>query len=415
MIDLLSKKIISDDRKNRSAWTLSYKGYQTKFNGGIERYEDLLVSNTRFNNDVPIKVKNGIVTNAIFMAADKQQFHAGVISEFIKSQEAEYLNKPKKVYYLLSTLSIPYSKELKSISINGTNISFCKRKPKHFENEDTKVIAKAIIDHDLLNKFTYVKVHVNARCEESAFLKAKTELDFIRGIWNFTIHLGTGIRKSFGVPDRINKIVYGPCHTLHQEDGSRESSYFWYETHLNRKVKLADLSQEYEHCKKNEKYIRSISKNKAMGNFIKKIFIRYANSLDDEDMTNTFTRLWSLLELITLTGKSSHITTVQRASLVFKDKKLIEYTLNNLRNKRNNITHLGDSFDSSERDAHILLGIINSFICFLIDNIKSFSSEEEYISLLSLPLSSEEIKKQQSDIDKSINILKLSNELKIYN
>lgn len=411
----LSQRIIHADQKNpTSGWTFSHRDFNTQFDGDIDRFEDLLVSNARFDNDVPNSLKHTIIRKAIFMASDKNKFHTGVISEFIKSQERDYLKEPKNIYYLLTTLSIPYTSLLNKISINSTQITFCKRKPKHFENEDTNNVSSQIIDSKFLQDFTYVKVRVEARCQESAFVKSKTELDLIRGIWNFTINMDSGIRQSFGVPDRINKIVYGPCHTLHMEDGTRESSMFWYETHISRKVTTTDITSTYNRCKKHEKYIRSIIKNKPLGKFIKTIFIRYANSLDDEDMTNTFTRLWSLLELITKTEKATYAVTIKRASLIFKDKKFNEYTLDNLRNKRNQIIHSGGDFGTSERDAHVLLGIIDSFICFIVNNIKFISTQDEYLSFLSLPLSKEEMDKQKTEIEKSAQTFDLANKLSLY-
>ncbi|MCP4748798.1 MAG: hypothetical protein GY874_22105 [Desulfobacteraceae bacterium] len=414
IVSKISELIIGPKNPN-NGFSYSLTGFKTKFNRTIEDYQDILVLNARFNSDVPNKMQTEIVRKSIFTACDMGKSHSGVISEKIKSLEKDYLHKPKNTYCLLKTISILYGSFLKKVSINNATITFHKRKPKYFENEDADKMACSIVGSEILKNFTYVKVRVSARCENKAIETAATEFDFIRGIWNFTINKKFGIRKTLsGLPMRINKIVCGPCCTVHKNDGSRESGSFWHDTNISREFRILDIQKEYDFCKKDEVCIRKKSKHHSMGFFIKKIFIRYASSLDDENMTNTFIRLWSLLELVTKTENANYSITIQRASLIFIDKQTVKITLNNLRNKRNDIIHSGRNFDSSEQDSYSLLSIINSIILFLLDNINSFKNIKKYEAFLSLPLNKKEMEHQQKEIHDKLKIFELAQKLNVY-
>ncbi|MCK4842841.1 MAG: hypothetical protein KAT04_13345 [Methylococcales bacterium] len=412
---LIQSKVPNSVKAERQSITVSNLKYKTKFDISFDRCVDLLVANARFNSELPVSLQDKIGSESIFKAADKNLLKLGVVSDYIRKEEKEYIDKPQIQYVLLTTLSIPYSKTLKNITHNKTTIVFCKRKPKGFQNEDAKNMADKMTMHkEVLARFVYVKVKVDARCQESAFVIAKSELDFVVGVWNFTINLNAGIRKTFGIPERINKIVYGPCHTLHREGGARDSSLFWYETHIHRKIKITDISDNYENCKVNERYIRSISKSGPLGNTIKTALIRYGSALDDEDMTGTFLKLWSLLELVTFVDSESHLVVVHRASQVYLDKQFMYANIDYLRKKRNHVVHTGGEFDSSEKDAYSLLQIVNAVIRFLVNNFKLIPSIEEFKDILSLPLTVEEANENRIGIEKQLEKYNFASKNGIY-
>ena len=406
-----AKKIVqklqeSKSEPGKNGWVCGRKGYKSKFTDIFEEYEELLCANFQFSQDVPPREKKRIVGEAIFACADKAIINIGAIAEFINKGEKQYLTRKNNAYVFLSTLSIPYSKKLRPINSNDYQISFCKRKPVGFDTENTQSIANRIDPHGNIENFTYVKMKLKVRCQERAFYKAKTELDFIIGIWNFSINLSSGRRKTFGIPEQINKVCYGPCYTIHREDGSREDTIFWYSEHIVNKASLNAIDTHYETCKKNERIIRKKVKQGELGDLLRTSLIRYTSALEDGDMTSTFLKLWSLLEHLTITGTSSHVVTAHRSAQVYKDKDIMYVLIDYLREKRNKLVHVGDNFESGEDDAYRLLQYVNTNLEFLINNMNFFQGVDQYKDFLSLPHCEEDANKKQLHLKNDMKMFK---------
>ncbi|MCP4158612.1 MAG: hypothetical protein GY760_00945 [Deltaproteobacteria bacterium] len=415
--DLICDKLKVSLNKKEKSIILNLEGFNSEFSVSFEEYLEILLSNYQFSSDVPYTVREDIVRYAIFSCADNDRINSGALDTEISKRQKKYLKKEKEIFYLLSTISIPYKKELGRIRVNDCEISFLKNMPINFKTENIDTQKRFNPYLKSFDDYIYLKVKVEARCFYSAYNKAKTELDFIRGIWNYTINSNNGKRFTLGIPKRINNINLGPYQTMHQSDGSIATNSFWYSNFIGQEphsLSKTVFFKNYQKCKYNEKSFRRIIKKSKLGHFLKESFVRYANALDSDDMTVTFQHLWSLLEFLTLTGKDNYKVTIKRASLPFVEREYVYNVLEQFRDKRNKIIHRGKEFDSSEHDAYLLMSFINKYLSFIINNFKNFSSEEHLKNLLSLPHEYEKAELKNKELEKEIELYKLANKLNLY-
>ncbi|MCK5451716.1 MAG: hypothetical protein KAI70_08120, partial [Candidatus Omnitrophica bacterium] len=379
--DIINRLRVLKEKGAESGHQVSFeKVPEVKFDGnGFDGLRDILINNLKFDDNVPYDKKIYFLTYALFEAAKKNIFDQGAINEFIKKHETTFLLSKKKKYILLTSLSVKYGQYLSRIKVNDVTISFLKNRPKNFDIvKNVKDVLEKILNVETPSYYTYVKVSVPARCQEEAYEKAFANLDFIRGIWNFTLNLNKGLRTSTLKTNPVNNLVYGPVHTLHNEKGEMYPNCWGWQPEHSPDMQLADINSDYKIMKQNEESIRKeLNRKNPYTAFLKRAIIRYVRALDDPLMTTAFIKLWSVLEYLTITGFSSYEITIDRASKIFKDKKYCKYILNALKRKRNNIIHNGDVFDTAEQDLYRLMTYVNLIFKYLLESTKIFKNTVE--------------------------------------
>lgn len=367
------------------------------FQGLIPDYEELatvIYTSIKFDSDVPETVRIKIIDRAITSAARKDKITEKSLLKEINIAENNYLQQPLQSYILVTSLSIKFFERLSRIQLDDNIITFSQRLPKHFSQDSLQEkITLGEIENVPLN-YSVVKVRVKGRSEVEAAEKAFEAIDFLRGIWNFSLNLKTFSRTSFNTIEPINKIRLGPFHTLHQANGKLASDLIWYDTRYVEEKYLKSLENDWAKIRKEELRIRKGIKKISYSEDLKNALIRYANALDETDFESSYLKLWALLESLTGTNKRSYDETIKRTVFLYKEKAFHSQILEHLRTYRNLSVHSDKTSVHIERLVFQLKRYVEKLLLFHLNNAGKFTSIIEAGSFLDISTNPEELGKK---------------------
>lgn len=210
------------------------------------------------------------------------------VSARMQRGEEDYLRQPSETFVLLRTVSIRYDKFLGPVRPEGATITFLRNPPKRFHISD-RVKRSSLYRERFPTGYTWVRTRISARDTLTATDTAIDRLDFIRAIWNLFYNYGQW-RMTFGGSTRkpVNKIVYGPIHTLHYPDGSSATAIYWWEPSHLQAVTPHDLRRKYDGLKSFEKWLRGRLKKSPMRDQTVNLLLRYVRALDECDLNSSF-------------------------------------------------------------------------------------------------------------------------------
>ena len=331
--------------------------------------------------------KHIIVWSAIRNAGKKGALSSDSVLEEIKTLEKDYLSKREQKFILISTLSINSQKhKLPNLQIDRNRITFSPKTVKNFikhivENQNIKW---HIRENKIPNYYTWAMITVSAKGIHNAVQKALRALNLFRGELNYSINYGTRSWSSGSKPKPINKIRYGPIHTLHKPDGKLVDDIFWYEEDC------FDLAKAYRDsiAGRFDKIMNSLSdfrkqltKSK-IKDILENAILLYNAALDSHSFDTAFIKLWATLELLTGTGRDSYDITVKRTAFIYKDVEAINGHLNILRDCRNDIVHKGYMEGQKEILLYDLKLYVEQLINFLLWGVQGLKNFGEIKQLL---------------------------------
>jgi hypothetical protein len=144
------------------------------------------------------------------------------------------------------------------------------------------------------------------------------------------------------------------------------------------------LDQHYKKLRGFEKAMRRRIAICKFSNKVISFLVRYTRALDESDMSNSFLKLWSLLEEITGTEKQSYDITVRRASFVFHNAQYARIVLGYLRDQRNRVVHKGIQLDDPERLTYELKQFVEALLKFVLAQSRRLEGIQAFQSLLDL-------------------------------
>lgn len=159
-------------------------------------------------------------------------------------------------------------------------------------------------------------------------------------------------------PNPVNDILLGPLHSIHMENGNLIDPSYFFEPSYTKEQRTKDVHAHYTELTKFERKARAALRNDKFGPYISDCLILYCDALDQPNISDSFLRLWALLERLTQTGHDNYDTTLRRASFLIRDHKIAKYILETLRRRRNNAVHDNDK----EAINHDLLYDIKWFV-----------------------------------------------------
>ncbi|CAH9062357.1 hypothetical protein PSECIP111951_02673 [Pseudoalteromonas holothuriae] len=164
---------------------ITKKSFKSAFNSnGFDNYLMLLKELVRFDSEVPDAVKEQILHDAIWHAADMEQLQSGFIGGQIKRLEAEYLAQITKKYYLITAVSITGLKNKRMIKTPKSVITISKHFPKKFKNSYDFQQVQSMYPRINQKCYSWVTIEVCAKCVHAATEIALEQLDYWRGIFN---------------------------------------------------------------------------------------------------------------------------------------------------------------------------------------------------------------------------------------
>jgi len=365
---------------------------------------------TELNPLITQEDKHIIVWSAIRNAGKRGVLTSNSVLDEIQKLEKEYLSTKEQKFILISTLSLNSRNHvLPNLKIDCGQITFSpKTAEKYIKHiEANRDILWHIGENKIPNNYTWVMVTVLAKSIYSASEKALRSLSLYRGMLNYLINYGWRSYSSGNKPKPINKIRFGPIHTLHKPNGKLVDDIFWFEEECFELAKAYD-DNTVGHFDKIMTYFfedrkqLSISKIKDV---LENAVLLYNSALDSYSFDTSFIKLWATLEL--LTGTTSHDNydiTVKRTAFIFKDNESIKAHLNILRDCRNNLVHKGYMEGKKEILLYDLKLYVEHLINFLLWRVKGLSNFEEYKQLLDSSTDKNALFQNKKDIEKKLKI-----------
>ena len=353
--------------------------------GDFDSSVEIIASFAPFSTEVPDGRRVDIARRAIIDSKKAKSLSAGDVLARILVGQKEYLQQPLTPFVLLSSLSIRYSPELKTVRLADALLTFSSSTSARFKLPST-ALRGAVHYGPAPTDYTSVRVRVSARDFMSAGELAIDRLDFVRAIWNLFRNRSRW-RISLGNRGRpINDILLGPIHTLHHPDGAPASEIFWWEPSYVEPHSPVDLTQDLSEMRTFERWVRAHLAASSMRLELEGILNRYVRALDERDLNPALVTLWGVLEDLTGTRTGdTHKVTVRRAAFVFKDGEFRKLVLNHLREWRNRIVHEGRGTGEGERMVQELQHHVAVLLGFLLSNAKTFRSFDEVGRFLDLP------------------------------
>src|ERR1041384_3061158 len=331
--EILAARLEGLKQKDAAGKFTDFTGFET------EDYFTVLESSLSFAPEIPENERRAIIRKAIFAAARKGTLTGKVILGEVSKEENKYLNKPKKNFILVTSLSVNYFDELRNTTVNGHPIIFSRFKPKMFDRKPIMEFWRRLGIGEIPINYTSARLSVRARDEHEAFAIGIDVLDLLRGIWTFYFTRSIGMRFSSGRTQLVNKITLGPLHTLHLPNGKLATTEtIWGEPEfVTRPAEM--IGGQWERLHKFELMVRKYFRRHRYKSEVEDAIRRYTRAFDHPDLHVAFVELWSVLEKLTGTLKAKYDVTIKRTIFRYKDRDLHRQILQHLRAFRNETVH----------------------------------------------------------------------------
>lgn len=360
--------------------------------------------------------KHIIVWSAIRNAGKKGALSSDRVIEEIRTLEKEYLSKREQKFILISTLSInPQKHKLPNLQIDRNRITFSPKIADKFikhivENQNIKW---HIRKNKTPNDYTWTMITVSAKSIHNAVQKALRALNLFRGELNYLINYGNRTFSFGSKPKPINKILFGPIHTLHKPDGELVDDIYWYEeecfelskTYYNNTVGDSD---KIINCLSG--FRKQLNKSK-IKDILENAILLYNAALDSYSFDTAFIKLWATLELLTGTDRNNYDLMVKRTAFIFKDVEAVKAHLNILRDCRNDIVHKGYMEGQKEILLYDLKLYVEWLINFLLWNVKYLKNFGEIKQLLDSCPDNNGIVQSRKELENKLRINNMAQKL----
>lgn len=362
---------------------------KVQFEGwGHQEYIALLYSMLKFSDDIPEIVARRLVSKAIFNSGAKGVITVQSFITEINKLEQRYQASPIERYALTSSISFSLFSEIPRVRLGNTLIVFERSLPKKFRQESEVLLKQA--EQSLFatqpTDYLKVRVHISAKSIHHAADQALEALDFTRGVWNWALNMRHSIRISWGgKPKPVNAIILGPLHTLHKSNGELAAKdNWWYEpSYLGAIQPFSPRQDELDSMRKFLEHVQKVLKTHKYPELIRNAIIRYTRALDERDWTTAFLKLWSILELLTDTSRSSYEVTIRRTVFLYQERDYHLQVLQHLREYRNSSVHFDKGNSEIETYLYQLKNYVEILIGFHINNKYGFESIQEAAGFLS--------------------------------
>lgn len=392
-----------------------------KSSRGVTTFEDVMFgdavavlhSSLKSAEGVPQLEQTRILYGAIFTVGAAGEITASKLLAEIRKREASYLRSPEQNFIVATSMSIKHFDELRNAQVQGCRITFGRRLPRRFHEEQERAIrgqfrllAKEIMQTGFdLNAHTAVRVAVRRKTSNEAALAATNVLTLLRGIWNYHLNLRRGQTFPPPIPRKpVNEILLGPAHTVHESSGTLKEDTVWFETSFQRPVKPYRMEDDWPTIKDFELKIRELLKRAYYREDLEEAFRRYAIALDVADWNASFLQLWSLLEYLTDSG-AHYDTTIKRILFVCPNSERVLHReiLKHLRTYRNATVHSAEQIDDLLTFVYQTKRYVEWLLWFHLGMSSRFQSLGEAGSYLHLPPDPDVLRQRRRLLKKALD------------
>lgn len=309
-------------------------------------------------------------------------------------------------YVLITTLSVQQL-PAKSIKVNDCTISSIAARGARYP---LPVALKSLGGHCFhakhlsSTKYLTIKVRTNGRSVSEATGKALHAITLLRGLWTLFATLGSWKIQLAGVPKRepIGVIRTGPIHTLHDLDGKPAVDAYWYRPDFTEDGRIFMPKRGWSNIEYNRRWAMRRMRRYAYKRDLEELIVRYANALDNVDLTVAFLQMWGILEKITDTVGKNYDETIRRTTWRFPERDTAKELLEHLRFRRNQYVHAAKSGDKPDQAAYLVKAFVEPHLIELIRNDFRVASLSEYADFLRLPTSIDTLKKRRAQLDRAL-------------
>lgn len=309
----------------------------------------------------------------------------------VKEAEVEYLGKPKQRFVILGNLTINPALDLTSryFRKNGVSISFPSYRPPKFQTHPE--VETFLGSRSMGNHFgRFFRASVWARTPEDAAVRALTQMDVLRALWN--IALTRNQRRYFNYQRQpLNNILMGPTYTAHDPTGAlAEKNRYWFEPGYCYNADIfRDPFRKWSGVENYERAFRLKLARLPTEKYRDKVasaLIRYVRALDGTIWEDAIFRLWSILESLTGTADGeSYDRVVKRTAGIFVDFQYHKQVLENLRHYRNEIVHEDAGSHYGQDNLYLLKSYVEKLIEFHVNDGARLGGFTNLCEFLELP------------------------------
>ncbi|MEP7703453.1 hypothetical protein [Paraglaciecola sp. 25GB23A] len=350
-----------------------------------------------FNKQVPEYLKKRLLRTAFDKIKKDGNVNLSNLQKHISIEEQSYIIKPIEKFHLVTSISIGQDVKFPVINIDGVRISISPLLPKKYTSARKKII-KTITGSEfdvggLNNQFVVVTTF--GKTINEAVDSALDKLDLIRAIWNFFFNLNQTWRISFDQHKSVNKTKLGQYHSIHNSNGSLASETWWYEPSFSQSNSGHISENTYEIALKS--FLSTLVKFKKLKykSELEKYLINYVRALDSDDLHSSFLKLWVVLEQIT--GTTFKDKKIGRAARIYSNFGFSLEIINYLRNFRDKAVHHNSSSQDIETILYHLKSIVEDHLSRLLGNKYNFESVNDFREFWDLPMSLDQIEKNQKE------------------
>lgn len=302
------------------------------------------------------------------------------------------LNKVKSKYVLITSISLENSIKLKRRRLLGCSISFYKSLPKKYIRAREDLLSRfESFGVKELSGYMFVTVSMEAPTEYEAYEKGMKALDFLRSLWQLNAKKGISFLEAGGDKYFTDSMVgVGKIHTLHKPNGKEATNIAWIEDNFFEKkpAKFKNHLKFQEQCK----YVNKLIAKSRFKDHIQQVLINYIQSLDQNELEFRFLKLWTVVEILLCTDKTTELS--KRISFLFNERDEVMQVINSLRDARNTNTHKGKPIINAEMKNFLLVSYFESVIWYFIKNPFGFNKIKDFIEFLSISTDLEEVERK---------------------
>ncbi|WP_374588875.1 hypothetical protein [Ideonella dechloratans] len=374
--------------------------YDAEWTGLIALFRSMI----KFSENLPWAARHQLLSDAAREAIAARATTPKELLQHVQSAIDSYTKTPKSPFVMYTSITVMNTNTLPSAQIGNVRITFPKSMPSRVTAARADLFSRnrhwLPIDHEPTMKV--VKMKVEARNHEEAVNQCIDAIDLLRGIWNF--FKTASWRLTFGGPTTpINSVFLGPLHTIHDQVGILLNDQFWYEPNFYRNASFSDLNENNNAVIRRAQGVRKILSKHLYSTALTDAFIRYARALDLEDHDLSIQKLWSLLEYLTNTGRSTYDTTIRRSKFLYREVAFQGQVLEHLRRYRNRSVHGGSSSGDVECEVYQMKRLVETALKFHLGNRFKFSTLAEACDFLDLPPDTNLLRARQKNLQLAIS------------